>query len=193
MVFETMVFDNYWSVVSDTIINGVYCAKVSQLDSNYNGTTHLAYGYYSNQPDGLYGYAYWNYGSMLLMRSIPQPAMGFEFTSAIDTLYVPDSALKMINYAVMLNSPWHVLEYNFSSGFYLDKMYESFEVINTPAGLYNTVKTKVYLNNNGDVDTLGHQYFAQKGLIKETVYSLALAGNDMVKASRVSELVQVNF
>jgi len=50
-------YDNYWVVLSDTTITGVISTKITQLDSNYNATTHLTFTYYANKPDGLYGMA----------------------------------------------------------------------------------------------------------------------------------------
>ncbi len=88
-------YDNYWTVISDTIINGLNSFKIQQIDSNYNGSVNIGYTYYTNQLDGLYGVGVENFGSMFEMKqSVPMvPGLLFEILQP-DTIFIPITPIK---------------------------------------------------------------------------------------------------
>jgi hypothetical protein len=200
--YDHHYFDNYWTVVSDTFINGVPSTKVAQLDSNYDGTTHLANTYYSNQPNGFYAMATDNVGSMLYL-----PVHQTEFNigknsylqfpefSERDTIFIPDSASWLLKFPSVLNDTWHAVRYG-SGDFFQSRKYENYQYVNTGAGMYNCIKVKVYSESNGQPDTTStvYQYFSSKGLIKETQFVYLTFGDGSTGTmTRTSELIQINF
>jgi len=99
VIYQNEYYNSYWTVVADTIINGINISKISQLDSNYNGTKHLAFTYYSNQPNGFYGVAVENTGAMFYLKTtsgftLPDfESFQFQYLKGIDTLFIPDTSL----------------------------------------------------------------------------------------------------
>ena len=95
-------YDNFWEVISDTTIIGVACTKISQRDSMYGGPNHLAYTFYANKPDGFYGMAVENSGTLFFLRTTELfkrtqfnliGSFGDKFL-ANDTVFVPSPSLR---------------------------------------------------------------------------------------------------
>jgi hypothetical protein len=200
--YDSMYFDNYWTVVSDTFINGVPSTKVAQLDSNYEGTTHLANTYYSNQPNGFYGMATENFGSMLYLpvhrtefNTGKNSYLQFPEFAERDSIFIPDSALWLLKFPAVINDIWHAVRYGSGDSFQTRK-YENYQWVSTGAGIFNCIKVKVYAESNGQPDTTSavYQYFSNKGLIRETqlVY-LTFGDGSTGTMTRTSELIQLNF
>ena len=196
-------YDNYWTVIADTVINSVASAKVMQLDSNYDGSIHLGYSYYANKPDGFYGMAQENSGSMFFLLHEPPSAYyinpgtrTIDFTTTIDTLFVPDTALCFMKFPIVINDSWHTVHYGSSGNYYQSRKYNSFQTVTTNAGTFNCVKLQVYYEDNGQPDTTLSifQYYSRKGLIKETRFAhLTFGDGSHATLNQITELVQVNF
>lgn len=202
VVFDHHYFDNYWTVISDTFINGIPSSKVAQLDSNYDGTTHRANTYYSNQPSGFFGMATEGYGSMFYLLAHrtefnlqENSYLQFPEFAERDSIFIPDTALWFLKFPAVLSDTWHTVRYG-SDDFFQTRKYESYQSVNTSAGIFNCIKVKVYTESNGQPDTTSsvHQYFSNKGLIKETQFvHLTFGDGSTGTMTRTSELIQINF
>lgn len=196
-------FDNYWTVISDTLINGVPSSKIAQLDSNYDGTTHLAYSYYANKPEGFFGMAYLNMGSMFVLRSTSNAEvllnsyLQFLAPANVDSLFIPDSSLWFLKFPTALNDTWHAVKYGTSGSYYQTRKYENYQTFTTSAGTFNCLKVKIYFEDNGQPDAgspIFYQYFGTKGLIAETLFAqIVFADGSTRILNRTTKLVQVNF
>ena len=203
VVYENHYYTNYWTVVSDTIINGVPAAKISQLDSNYNGTTHLGYTYYANKPNGFFGMAVDNFGSMFYLKTISNTEVSINSylqiskLTNVDTIFVPSSPLWFLKFPSTLNDIWHTVKYGTSGSYYQTRKYDGYQTVTTSAGTFDCLKTKIYFENNGQADTTSstvYQYFASKGLIQETQFiHLLFSEKTTGTMSRTTKLIQVNF
>lgn len=203
VVYHSDYYDNYWTVISDTTINGVPSAKISQSDSNYNGNVRLAYSYYANKPDGFFGMAVENAGSMFYLKTNSgiadwlNPNLQFSNLAGVDSVVVPDSSPWFFKFPTALNDTWHAVKYSPSDSFYQIRKYDSYQTVTTDAGTFNCIRVKIYFENNGQPlsnPTIIYQYLSEKGLIEETHLAKTVSGNgETVTISRTTKLVQVNF
>ena len=201
-------YDMIWEVVSDTIIHGLVCSKVSQVDSNYNGSVYAAHTYYTNKPDGFYGVAVEDQGSMLYLRTSEQAArtrfdllgsFGNKFLTT-DSVYVPDTSLKFLKFPSNINDIWFSYEYNGPGGDVVKRKYIKDTVLTTNAGIFNCIKLRLFWDNdNNNLPDSGrseiYQYFSSKGLIKEEWNEAVIFGGGLAIDSlhRITKLVHVNF
>jgi hypothetical protein len=198
-------YDNYWSVISDSTINGIACARVFKLDSNYDGSTHLGYTYYANTQDGFYGVAVENQGGLFFLRpdqynAANQFSLMSSFANApLNTVFVPDTPLRLLKFPAYKNDIWLSYEFNNPVPDIIKRKYLGYATVTTPAGTFNCVKLQMfwdYDNNNlpdsGQADI--YQYFSAKGLIQEewneAVTSL---GGEIDSIHRTAKLVWKNF
>ena len=198
-------FDSYWSVISDTIINGIPCAKISQRDSDYNGNTFLAYSYYANKSDGFYGIAAENGGSSLFLKSTALAnrnsfsllsAFGNKPT-AIDSLFIPDTSLYLLKFPSTVNDIWASHEYGIPG--LVKRKWIGNAIITTSAGTFDCMKLQVMFDfdNDNQADSgslIIYQYFSTKGLIQEERHDSLHSFNGGVKGlNQITKLVQTNF
>ncbi|MBL0066156.1 MAG: hypothetical protein IPP38_14360 [Bacteroidetes bacterium] len=168
-------YDIFWEVVSDTIIHGLVCSKISQVDSNYNGSVYAAHTYYTNKPDGFYGVAVEDQGSMLYLRTSEEAArtrfdllgsFGNKFLTT-DSVYVPDTSLKFLKFPSNINDIWFSYEYNGPGGDVVKRKYIKDTVLTTNAGIFNCIKLRLFWDNdNNNLPDSGrseiYQYFSSK-------------------------------
>lgn len=198
-------WDSYWNVLSDTTINGIPSAKISQLDSNYDGTTHFAFSYYANKLDGFYGMAVENSGSLFFLRSTELESksqfsllatFGNKLTG-IDTVFVPDTPLYLLKFPSTTNDIWASHEYGIPN--LIKRKWIGNAIITTSAGTFNCMKLQVISDqdNNNQPDSASvtiYQYFSTKGLIQEERHDSINFGNGNVgKLNQITKLIQVNF
>ena len=200
-------YDNFWNIVSDTAINGIVCAKISQLDSNYNGSTHLAYTYYTNKPDGFYGFAVENSGGLFHLRtSEPRAQTQFNLLRSfgnkylgVDTVFVPDTSLRFLKFPSNINDIWLSYEYNNPVPDIIKRKWIGYSTVTTSAGTFNCVKLQMFWDyDNNNLPDSGYseiyQYFSTKGLIQEEWnQALNFGGGQIDSLHRITKLVQVNF
>ena len=205
VVFESKYYDNYWVIISDTTINGIASAKISQLDSNYNQTTHLAYSYYANKPNGFFGMAVENSGSMFFLRQSSQRnQLQFNLfsnfgnnTLGIDTVFVPDSSLYLMKFPSTINDTW--VSYEYGTPGLIKRKWIGYSTISTNAGTFNCIKLQAFWDRDGDnqPDSSSitiYQYFSDKGLIEETQFAhLTFSSGATAILNQTTKLVQVNF
>jgi len=203
--YQNDYYDNYWKVVKDTLINGTKTAKISQLDSNYNGTTRLAFTYYTNKQDGFYGVACENNGSMFFLKtsalyynlhSFLLNAFGEKVTQT-DSIFIPNNSLYLIRFPVIINDYWNSNEYG--QGANVIRKWIKDTTITTTAGTFDCIKLQVIFDSNHDglPDTntpIIFQYFGLKGLIEETQFNNFIgSGGSTGTMSRTTKLVKINF
>jgi hypothetical protein len=165
--------DSYWTVIGDTMINGVVSQKVERLDTNYDGTTSIGYTYYANKADGFYGMAVDNYGSIFVLSPFTNETIESRyqgvFAMGMDSLFIPDTPLWFLKFPIQLNDSWHTRRYGTGEYFHSRK-YMGYESVFTNAGTFNCIKVHGYWESDGVPDTTRtvFQYFCDKGIIKET-------------------------
>jgi len=203
-------FDSYWNVISDTLIHSVHTSKVAQLDSNYNGNKTIGYTYYANKTNGFYGVAYAGNISSILTKNIKlKNNTGLILFGSIenlskggDSLFIPDTSLCLMKFPISLGNSWCSHEYGQNANFF--RKWVGFERVTTSAGNFDCVKLQLFHDNdlNGIPDNdfpLVYQYFATKGLIKETqqqqiTFSDINSGHIITGYStQTTNLVFVNF
>jgi len=198
-------YDNYWRVISDTSINGLPCVKISQIDSNYNGTVSRGFSYYVNKPDGFYALAEENMGSMFFLKTDElDNKTSFSILNSFgnkveqaDSVFIPDTALYLMKFPSVLNDIWHSFEYG-QAGYTLRKWLDDIQ-ITTSAGTFDCQILQVIFDNNhdGQLDNTApvlYQYFGAKGLIQETrTTELTSGGSPFGTHTQTTKLVQVNF
>lgn len=197
-------YENYWNTLADTFINGIASVKIAQLDSNYDGRTHLSYSYYANKADGFYGMANENFGSMFFLRNSFLSEQ-FEFSlsnfgvgsSSVDTVFVPDTSLYLLKFPSVINDIWASHEYGVPNQ--IKRKWLGYERVVTDAGIFNCVKLQAFWDNDHDNQpdpnsiTI-YQYFSKKGLIKETrSTSLYFSSGSTGMLNQTSILKQINF
>ena len=195
-------FISYWQIINNSSINGIAVTKVSQRDSFTNtGAVRQAYSYYHQATDGLYGIASENSGSSFffkteeenwpLMNSFPRSA------NKTDSLFIPDTALYLLRYPVVLNDIWRSNEYG--PGANTKREWIGTETITTPAGTFTCDKLRIILdfNDNSIVDAdevTIVQHFSDKGLIQEEQFRILTNLNgDTIPFHRLTRLTQINF
>jgi len=200
-------YDCIWESLSDTLINGITCTKISQLDSNYTGSTHLGHTYYTNKPDGFYGVAIENQGGLFYLRTTEQDKL---FASSFfgsfddkflttDTAFVPDTSLRFLKFPSTLNDIWLSYEYNYPTPDIFKRKWIGYSTINTLAGTFDCIKMHLFwdydYNNQPDSGRAQiFQYFSIKGLVQEEWTDvLTFADGKSYTFNRVVKLVQVNF
>ncbi|HLP21066.1 MAG TPA: hypothetical protein VK174_12225 [Chitinophagales bacterium] len=195
-------FTSYWQVVGNATINGIPVTKVSQRDSNTtSGEIHQAYTYYSNVSDGLYGIAAENHGSAFFFKNGEEnwPVLSNFSRSAneADSLFIPDTALYLLRYPIVLNEMWRSNEFGPSAN--TKRQWIGTETITTPAGTFNCDKLQIMLdldNNNlaDPEESTIIQHFCDKGLIQEEQFrTLVSIAGDTSYFHRITKLTQVNF
>ena len=200
--FYEAEYDHYWNVISDTSIIGIPSTKIAQLDSNYNGTTRLAYSYYSNKPDGFYGMAALNLGSTLFLKNIELSAdLSFNLLNILnvkiptsDTVFVPNPSLQFMKFPIVNNEIWN--SYESGAPFKVKRQWLGDVVVTTPAGAFACKKLQVVFDfdddgQNDPGELIVYQYFSVKGLVKET--QNRVINNPVGILSITTELVYVNF
>ena len=199
--------DEYWNIVSDTSINGILSAKISQFDTNYSGTTRLAYTYYANKSDGFYGMAVENSGSSLYLRTpassarIQSNLLGFVESRYLetDTIQIPDTSLRFLKFPSVINDVWLSYEYNGPTPDIIKRKWVGYNTITTSAGTFNCIKLEMFRDyDSNNLPDSGYptiyQYFSSKGLIQEEVTDALNFGNGSIDSlHRISKLVQLNF
>lgn len=206
--FMDASFDSFWESLSDTVINGIVCTKISQLDSNYTGTIHLAHTYYVNKPDGFYGVAVENASNLFFLRTPQkQKTSSFSFFGSLennnfanDTVFVPDTSLRFMKLPATLNDIWVSYEYNYPTPDTFKRKWIGYSTITTNAGVFDCIKMQLFFDYDFDNQPDSgratiYQYFSTKGLVQEE-YSDTLTfgvGNATYPFKRISKLVQVNF
>ncbi len=205
--FLNAYYDNYWEVVSDTIINGSVCTKISQLDSNYDGSIHLSHTYYTNKIDGLYGLAVENIGGLFFLKTTDFTAQTqFNFPGpfvntilATDTVFIPDTSLRLLSFPSNVNDIWLSYEYNKPVPDIIKRKWIAYKTITTSAGTFNCIKLQMFWDrDNNNLPDSGssevYQYFSTKGLIQEE-WNAALINNggSIDSFHRITKLVQINF
>lgn len=195
-------FISYWQVIDNSSINGINVTKVSQRDSFINtGTVRQAYSYYHQATDGLYGIAYESSGSSFFFKTSEEslPVMNCFPGSAhkTDSLFVPDIALYLLRYPIVLNDMWRSNEFGPDAN--TKREWIGSETITTPAGTFTCDKLRIILdiNNNNIVDgdeVTIVQHFSDKGLIQEEQFrTLTNLNGDTFPFHRLTRLTQVNF
>jgi hypothetical protein len=201
-------YTNYWNALSDTIINGIVCTKISQLDSNYDGSTHLAYTYYANRSDGFYGIAVQNNGGMFYLKTneilkLTQFDLLGSFgnkTFSNDTAFLPATSLKLLKFPSNTNDIWLSHEYNNPIPDIIKRKYICDTTISTSAGTFNCKKLQMFWDiDNNNLPDSGYseiyQYFSTKGLIQEEWNEALIFGGSsgIDSLHRITKLVHVNF
>ena len=199
-------FVSNWRVIIDTSINGFAVTKISQRDSNLaSGYARQGYSYYSNKSDGLYGVAVENSGSSFMFKNNEWDenmeaqlfgSFGRSGNSS-DSLFIPDTALYLLRYPVIVNDQWTSNEFGPASG--VKRKWLGDETIATSAGTFNCKKLQIIfdLNHNNFPDTNEasvYQYFSDKGLIQEEKFQTFISfSGDTTYLHRVTKLTSVNF
>lgn len=199
-------YDNFWTVISDTTINGIATSKISQLDSNYNGSIHKAFTYYSNRSDGFYGVAVENDGGLFFFRTTRlYRQTQFNLLGSFgdlnlnrDTVLIPDTALRLLKFPSNINDIWFSYEYNKPVPDVIKRKWVGNETITTSAGTFNCVKLQMFwdYDNNNQPDSgrsVVYQYFSTKGLIQEEWNDILSFGNGIDSLHRITKLVHLNF
>jgi hypothetical protein len=197
-------YDNYWTTVLDTLINGILTTKISQLDSSYTGSTHQAYSYYANRQDGFYRIAVENYGSMFLLRTsesflnkVCLPISFERITMQSDSLYIPDTALYLMKFPSTINNEWNSFEV--SNGIHTTRKWTGYSYIQTEAGSFNCIRLhwiEAFDDNSVPYPIISEAtlYFSTKGLIQQTESALVTYPNGSHgQYSQIIKLIEVNF
>lgn len=199
-------YRNIWKVLSDTVINGINCTKVSQEDSNYNGTSYKCNAFYANKLDGLYGIAIQNYGSILYLKKLniiinyKIPAFIYSFpknTLNSDSIFVLQNPLFLLKFPIVSNDWWYSNEWGPESK--TKRQWLNDTTILTNIGIFQCKKLQVLLydNTNGvyTPDPIHIvQYFNSKGLILEKVFGKLLFNDGTTGyLNETTNLVEVNF
>jgi hypothetical protein len=203
-LLESYYYD-FWKVLSDTSINGIPSAKISQLDSNYSGKTYLGYTYYANKQDGFYGMAVVNYGSLLFLKSsgiFSKTHFSILNTfenklSHTDSVFNPDNPLHLMKFPVVINESWRSYEGGINSN--VMRKWLGDTAITTDAGNFACKKLIIFSDNDldgkpdKDFFTV-FQYFSTKGLIMETrTDSVTFPDGGRGILHQTTKLVKVNF
>lgn len=196
-IISSGAYDNYWTVISDTIINGLNSYKIQQIDSNYNGSVNIGYTYYTNQIDGFYGVGVENYGSMFEMKESMQfiSDLLFEVLQS-DTVFIPITPMKFLQFPSNISDTWYSIVHIGSDTLFTYKAYTGFKTVTTGLGNFNCIRVQSNKMFNGtmDMNYTVYQDFGNKGLIAETVRADSLFfGSGYGKFERISKLTQINF
>jgi hypothetical protein len=198
-VFLSLEYDNYWTVISDTVINGWAVSKIQQTDSSYNGSVHIAYTYYANKSDGFYGVAVENMGSMFNLKSETSnfnSKLNMTFGAPSDSIFIPITPLQFLKFPSNLYDSWYVLTHIDSTTLYQNRVFSSFQTVNTSVGVFNCIRLKANMEENGSPDTnyTVYQDFSSKGLIREIRQAdLTFGGGASGKLIQTTRLVDINF
>ena len=202
---QDQYYENSLTTISDTSINGVLSTKIQQVDSNYAGNVHIAYTYYANQPDGFYALAVEDIGGLFffwLMPGIieqPNALLGnIQNPSGLDTVFIPDTALKLLNFPSRLNDTWFSFEYNRPVPRIIKRKWLRDTTITTSAGVFNCLKLQMFWDRDDDLQPdstspVVYQYFSTKGLIKEDVFIALTSSSGPLRLYRTTKLVWINF
>jgi hypothetical protein len=174
--YTDIYYDHYWKVISDTMINGISCSKIQQIDSNSNGYYSNGYCYYTNKTDGLYLLAETNGSSRFYLKSNKQ-SNNFTFNifhnlskkiSQTDSIYILSNPLYLMKFPSISNDSWISNEYGPNSNFMRKWLADT--LITTNAGYFYCKKLQLYKDNDNNGlsekdDFIVEQYFSVKGLI----------------------------
>ncbi len=197
-------YNSFWESLSDTVINGIVSTKISQLDSNFNGTTHLAHTYYANEADGLYGIAVENLGGLFFLRESEQVKLStlnlFSsfgiYNTVMDTPFVPSPSLRLMKFPSTINDIWISYEYNNPTSDIFKRKWVAYSTITTNAGTFDCIKMQLFFDynfdNQPDSGTANIiQYFSSKGLIQEEYNDIVtFADGSTYTFNRISKLIQ---
>ena len=205
-IISSQYFDNKWTCITDTVINGILSTKILQLDSNYNGNVFQDFSYYSSTVDGFYGVATQGTGSLFFLKkqfAISETKIMSNFGSVsihMDTVFVLDTALRLLKFPSSINDTWRSHEYPSYNPSVIKRTWLKDTSITTVVGTFECLKLQMFYDFNNDNlpdsnTTLVNQYFSNQGLIQENVSAiLFFAGSTSpVFWSRESKLVWKNF
>lgn len=201
-------YDNLWSTVSDTFVNGELSTKILQIDSNYNGMIDSCYTYYANRVDGLYGVAYLGNGTMFYFKSTT-PFLNINNSSfgllinppvSVDTVFVPATSLRLLKFPSIIHDSWLSYEYNVPIPDIIKRRWIGVKTITTNAGVFNCLELQMFWDvDNDNIPDSGTanilQYFSEKGLIQEEYHqTISYSGSNQTDSVyRISKLTQINF
>lgn len=197
-VLSTEYSFSRWTVISDTVINGLTSAKIYQYDSAYSGAVTENYSYYANTPDGLFGLAYEGYGTNIILRKYPAfiPGYGLKFTTAgIDSVNVLPVPFQHLKFPSSINTSWTAEAYD-DTTLILEhpRSYTDYRTVTVPAGTYSCIRVKGELENNGQIfPYIQFSDFSVKGLIAADATITLDIGNGPVTFNKIVKLTNINF
>lgn len=189
-------------VVGDTFLNGQYVTKMAVRDSFYSGQINTGNFYLVNRPDGFYYVASTDGFIPRVDLRLSEPE-SFAFRKANnlrnglqDSLYIPDSAITILKFPVVLSEQWHSARY--SPGFYLDRKYIAYSTQITNAGIFGCVKVILFqVDSTGTAQgTSGYEmsrYYSVRGLIRSSISADLVIGGDILLFTIDSKLIGINF
>lgn len=201
-------YDNYWTVLEDTMINGAQTFKMEFKDVFSPGKEETRYSYYSNPASGLYGVATLNSFSngymwfktgtsdLNLQSGLCPLINGYGKGEQRGLTFPADSALYILKYPMKINDMWETNEYGAKLNF--RKKYTGLEIITVPAGTFRCMKAVHVIDKASNGDPVQRppsvsQYYGTKGLMKQIYFNELKDGTQYSKLSIVTELVSTNI